>query len=172
MKPKTVISVLIVCFVLILLFVLGSAKKGGTVALVQGITAGSDTATSSLVASEISYDFGTISMKNGNVSRDFVLTNSANNDLTIRGLETSCMCTTAFLVEPDGSTKGPFGMPGMGGMTAMREMIPAGGSRTVRVIYDPNAHGPAGVGAIDRFVTITENSGAKLQLEIKAVVTP
>ena len=52
MKPKTVLIVLIVCFVLIFLFVFGSAKKGGTTASVQGVTPKSGVATSSLVAGD------------------------------------------------------------------------------------------------------------------------
>ena len=82
------------------------------------------------------------------------------------------MCTSAFNVEPNGSLKGPFKMPGMGYVPPANETIKAGESRVVRVVYDPNAHGPAGVGRIDRFVTLTDANGGTLQLEIKALVTP
>ena len=76
------------------------------------------------------------------------------------------------MVKGDGSTKGPFGMAGMGYVPPANETIKPGESRIVRVVYDPNAHGPAGVGQIDRFVTLTDSSGGTLQFEIKALVTP
>ncbi len=125
-----------------------------------------------LEASEKLYDFGTISMKNGDVTKEFTVNNPGDSDIFVSSLVTSCMCTKAFIVEPDGTTKGPFSMPGMGYNPPANETIKAGENRTIRVIYDPNAHGPAGVGSIDRIVTLTEKSGGQLQLEIKAVVTP
>ncbi len=132
----------------------------------------SSSAKSDLTASEKIYDFGTISMKNGVVTKDFKITNSTNKDIFVPSLVTSCMCTKAFIVETDGTTKGPFGMPGMGYVPPSNETIKAGEARIIRVEYDPNAHGPAGVGSIDRFITLTDDSGGVLQLEIKAVVTP
>ena len=126
----------------------------------------------SLVASETLYDFGTISMKNGDVTKDFIFANPTSADIVVRGVETSCMCTSALLVRPDGSSKGPFSMPGMGSLTRTNDTIKAGESRTLRVIYDPNAHGPAGVGQINRFVTVTDASGDTIRFEIKALVTP
>ena len=127
---------------------------------------------SSLLASETVYDFGTISMKDGKVSKDFTITNNTDTDIKIPRVITSCMCTEALIVREDGTTNGPFGMEGMGYVPPANETISAGKSIIVRAIYDPNAHGPAGIGIIDRFITITDQSGSDLQLEIKAVVTP
>ena len=127
---------------------------------------------SSLVAPEVFYDFGTISMKNGNVTKEFTVVNPTNSDIEVSTVLTSCMCTTAFVVSSDGSIKGPFRMPGMGYVPPANEIIKAGESRIIRVVYDPNAHGPAGVGQINRFVTLTDTSGGVVQLEIKALVTP
>ena len=125
-----------------------------------------------LTAEEKLYDFGAISMANGKVEKIFKVTNSANEAITIKNIETSCMCTTAYLESPSGE-KGPFGMPGHGGgATRTNEVIKAGESRELKVVYEPNAHGPAGVGNIDRFIYLTEASGEILELEIKAVVTP
>ena len=126
---------------------------------------------SRLTADSTFYDFGTISMKNGNVTKDFIIKNQTGEDITISTVVTSCMCTTAYVVSGT-MTKGPFGMSGMGYVPPANETIGPGESRTVRVVYDPNAHGPAGVGAIDRFVALNDSSGGTLQLEIKAVVTP
>lgn len=126
---------------------------------------------SSLTTPENFYDFGTISMKNGKVEKIFKVTNSSNQDITVESVLTSCMCTTAYLESPDGE-KGPFGMAGMGFVPKANEIIGAGETRDIKVVYDPNAHGPAGVGNIDRSITLTEKNGAKFSLEIKAVVTP
>jgi len=171
MKPKTIIVILVIFLAVAGLFMWGYAEKGGTSASLQGV-AGSNASKSLLVAPETFYDFGTISMKNGDVEREFKVTNPTDKDITVRTVLTSCMCTTAFVVNPDGSVKGPFRMPGMGYVPPANETIKSGESRIIRVVYDPNAHGPAGVGLIDRLVTLTDSSGGRLQLEIKATVTP
>ena len=111
-------------------------------------------------------------MKDGDVSREFTITNSTDKDITVKTLLTSCMCTSAFIVRPDGKTKGPFKMPGMGYVPPANEIIKAGESRIIRVVFDPNAHGPAGVGQIDRFINLTDENGGELQFEIKALVKP
>lgn len=82
------------------------------------------------------------------------------------------MCTSAFIVGPDGILKGPFGMIGHGAVPPANEIIKAGDSLIIRAVFNPNAHGPAGVGKIDRFITLTDTNGGTLNLEIKATVTP
>lgn len=129
-------------------------------------------AKSALAAAETLYDFGTISMANGNVDKVFEVTNPTDNDIILSSLTTSCMCTTAYIVKGD-VRRGPFGMSGHGGPVARaNEVIPAGGKLAIDVVYDPNAHGPAGVGEIDRFVYLVDETGGQLELEIKANVTP
>ena len=171
MKPKTIVITLVVCLVLIVFFVWDSSKRGASTASVQGAD-GENISNSLLTAPETLYDFRTISMKNGNVNKDFQVANSTNKDITVKTVITSCMCTKAFVVRPDNSTIGPFGMPGMSYVPPANEVIQACESRVIRVVYDPNAHGPAGVGHIDRFVTLTDSSGGTIQFEIKALVTP
>jgi len=172
MKSNTVSITAVALLVLIGLFVWGYSGKQGTTASVQGV--GGATATASgLIASEIIYDFGTISMKDGNVAKEFEISNPTDQDITVSTVLTSCMCTTAFLVLPDGNVKGPFGMAGHGGaVPPANDVIRAGENRIIRVVYDPNAHGPAGVGQIERFVMLTDASGGTIELEIKALVTP
>ena len=170
MKTKTIIIFMILA--IFGLFIWGYFSKGGTAASVQGVTT-LNTAQTSLTASEIFYDFGTISMKKGNVSKDFSVTNPTNKDIVLDKVLTSCMCTSAFVIRPDGSTKGPFGMVGHGGtVPPANEIIKAGESRTIRVVFNPNAHGPAGVGKIDRFITLTDSLGNNFQFEIVATVMP
>lgn len=127
---------------------------------------------SALTTPENLYDFGTISMKDGLVNKEFIITNPTNKDIFVPTLITSCMCTKAYAVLPNDTTKGPFGMPSMGYVPPVNATIKAGGNIIIRAVYDPNAHGPAGVGPIDRFITLTESSGSSLKLEIKATVTP
>src|SRR3989344_3261729 len=172
MKSKTLITSVVFVLVIAGLFAWGAAGRTGPVASDQGAPGAAGNAKSALTAPETFYDFGTISMKNWNVTKEFTVINPTNEDITIKTVLTSCMCTTAFIVKPDGSTKGPFSMAGMGYVPPTNETIRAGESRIIRVVYDPNAHGPAGVGRIDRFVTLTDSSGGVLQLEIKANVTP
>jgi hypothetical protein len=64
-------------------------------------------------------------------------------------------------------------MPGHGGFAPdINEIVPPQENRGVDVVFDPAAHGPAGVGRIERAVFIEdENSGMKT-LTIKALVTP
>jgi hypothetical protein len=172
MESKTIGAISIVLVVFFGLFIWGDSGKRSTTASVQGASGTVSAAKSALVAPETFYDFGTISMKDGNVTKEFTVMNSTATNITVSTVLTSCMCTSAFIVEPDGSSKGPFKMPGMGYVPPANELIKAGESRVIRVVYDPNAHGPAGVGRIDRFITLTDADGGTLQLQIKALVTP
>lgn len=185
---KSILIILGFAALLILLFVLGS-KNSGAVPDAKKLSAAS-----TLSAREDSYDFGEISMKAGLVRHTFTIENSSSTSpLIIAGISTSCMCTEAFLVRPspeiDGAPAasgtdadvamsaserlGPFGMPGHGGATrAVREEVPAGESREMEVVFDPAAHGPAGVGRIERAVFIEDEAGGTQTLTIKALVTP
>lgn len=125
-----------------------------------------------LTASESLYDFGTISMKDGNVSHTFTVANASAEDIIVSELTTSCMCTNVYIVGENGIKRGPFGMPGHAAVPKANETIQAGTARNIEVVYNPNAHGPAGVGMIDRFVYLTDSEGGTLELEIKANVTP
>lgn len=172
MESKTIGIATLVLVAIVLLFAWGRAGTQATPASVQGAPSAYGNLKSELAATETLYNFGTISMRNGLVNREFTVTNPTDRDITVSTILTSCMCTSAYVVGADGSLKGPFKMPGMGYVPPANELIKAGESRVIRVVYDPNAHGPAGVGRIDRFVTLTDASGGALQLEIKALVTP
>lgn len=172
MKSQTIITTLTALFVVIGLFAWGYANRGNPTTSAEE-TSQPGSAENSLTISEAFYDFGTISMQNGDVQREFTITNPTPEDVLLSSLVTSCMCTTSFIVMPDGTAKGPFGMPGHGRtVPPANETILAGESRTIRVVFDPNAHGPAGVGRIERVVTMTEGSGAELSFGFKALVTP
>ena len=169
MNKKTVFIGALVIVAIVGLMLWGRANAGKGVANHAGAPQGA--VASSLTAAETLYDFGTISMKNWTVSHLFTVTNGTNAPVYLTSVYTSCMCTAAYLETPKGE-KGPFGMQGMGYLPPANETIAPGESREVKVVYDPNAHGPAGVGAIDRFVYLVDDKGGTLQLEVKAVVTP
>lgn len=120
----------------------------------------------------MAYDFGTVSMAQGQVTKTFKIKNPTPSAVTIGKLYTSCMCTTAILINSERRV-GPFGMEGHGGpIPTINEELTAGGTAEIEVTFDPAAHGPAGVGAITRNILIETTDGKKLVLEIKARVTP
>ena len=124
-----------------------------------------------LTAENNDYDFGTISMANGNVSYKFKLKNEGNEKIIIKKVYTSCMCTKAALLIGDRRV-GPFGMPGHGIVPSISETLNPGQSTDVEVTFDPTAHGPAGVGRIDRMVSLENDAGLPLEFRFSANVTP
>jgi hypothetical protein len=120
-----------------------------------------------LAAEETFFDFGTISMAKGVVTHLFPVRGNA----TVTKLFTSCVCTTASPVINGGRT-GPFGMPGHGVIPQISKAVLADNEAYVEVAFDPEAHGPAGVGKIDRTVTVETETSSPLSLRIAAFVTP
>lgn len=123
-----------------------------------------------LAADHNTFDFGTISMKNGKVNHTFTFKNNGTDEIKLTKLYTSCMCTTAN-IEVNGQSYGPYGMVGMG-IDTLNEVLPAGAEAKITATFDPAAHGPAGVGSITRDVTVENNAGAPLAFEFTANVTP
>ncbi len=117
------------------------------------------------------YDFGKVSMAAGKVSRQFAIKNESDQAITIEKMYTSCMCTTASLILA-GEQFGPYGMPGHGFIPAINQIINPGKEAIVNVVFDPAAHGPAGVGRINRTVSIENNAGQPLELHFTAQVIP
>lgn len=117
------------------------------------------------------YDFGPVSMARGKVSYDFRVTNSGTEPVTIRKMYTSCMCTVARLTTREG-TIGPVGMPGHGFVPNIDRVIAPGETAVVTATFDPAAHGPAGIGRIDRTVILERDAGLPVELAFSATVTP
>ena len=128
-------------------------------------------AASPLMSPEPFINFGNISMAAGKVSYRFRISNTGESAITITKMYTSCMCTVATLITLAG-TKGPFGMPGHGANPGIFESIAPGGAAQVEVVFDPAAHGPAGIGPTDRIVTIRTNETPPLELRFAAMVKP
>ena len=125
-----------------------------------------------LVSAEPFFDFGKISMAAGKVSHGYWIKNASAAPLTISRISTSCMCTDATLITQSGRKKGPFGMPGHGLAPELKERLAPGEAAQVEVVFDPAAHGPAGIGQTDRTVTIRNDAGLPLELRFGAMVTP
>lgn len=124
-----------------------------------------------LSSDQQSYDFGTISMKDGKVKTTFKVKNPTAEALTLSKLYTTCMCTEAKLVV-NGSTEGPFGMPGHGSIPTFEQKLEPNQEADIEVEYDPNAHGPSGVGRIERSVIVEGQGGKLATFNIIANVTP
>lgn len=117
------------------------------------------------------FDFGRISMAQGIVNHRFNIKNTSGVPITIGKMYTSCMCTTASLIIK--STRfGPVGMPGHGAVPSLNQTINPNEEAVVEVVFDPAAHGPAGVGRIQRTVTLENTSGTPVELVFSAIVTP
>lgn len=126
---------------------------------------------SPLAATEHSFDFGSISMAAGKVTHRYRIANAGAEPVVIRKLYTSCMCTTATLVQ--GVRRfGPFGMPGHGIIPAIDQALAPGERAYIEVVFDPAAHGPAGIGLVERVVTIENGAQQPVQLAFSARVTP
>jgi len=130
----------------------------------------SQSASTVFTGAETKFDFGTISMAAGKVTHLFKFKNTSADAVVITTTYTSCMCTAATLII-DGVRKGPFGMLGHGFLPKLNESVAGGAEIQVEVVFDPAAHGPAGIGPIARTVTVETSSGVA-EMNFSAVVTP
>ena len=126
---------------------------------------------SDLTAEQMSFDFGTVSMAAGKVTHLFKVKNENGEPIVIRRISTSCMCTTAQLVK-SGKTLAIYGMPGHGYVPNLDEPIAPNEQAVIEVVFDPVAHGPAGIGRVERSVTIYTGAAQPLELTFTALVTP
>ena len=151
------------------------AAIGGTVLLMGGIilmdNGGIRASGGRIELSPANIDLGTVSMVNGNITTTYQVKNIGEEALKIDRVWTSCMCTTAALMT-DSKQFGPYGMPGHGFIPKINAAIDPAKEATVEIVFNPAAHGPAGVGRIQRTITIENNAGQSLELEFAALVTP
>ena len=118
-----------------------------------------------------SHDFGTISMAKGEVAHEFKIKNIGSEEVKISKIFTSCMCTTVQFIKGD-IQKGPFGMAGHGYVPPVNELLAPDEEAVVKVVFDPTAHGPAGVGKIERTVHVEGISSMLAELNFTANVIP
>ena len=148
---KTLINLMVIILVVI----------GGGIALgVSGILSkdAPTVANSVLTATETDYDFGTIQMYDGKVSKVFTLKNNGDETVKLTDIRTSCMCTEVIVDDAAYGMHGPY---------VSSAVIKPGEEKQVDVIFDPAAHGPEGVGPITRVVSFKTNSTATPQLDLK-----
>lgn len=164
-KKNFLFSAIGIAFVVVALVFIASPKKNKNTASLVGISS------NTLSAEETSYDFGSIRMADGNVNHVFKVKNTGASPIKIAQMYTSCMCTTASIIK-SGEKIGPVGMPGHGFLPKLNTLINPGEEFSVETVFDPNAHGPAGVGKIERAVYLESEGYAPLELKFSAMVTP
>lgn len=125
-----------------------------------------------IVAEAADYDFGTVPMHDGDVEHIYQLANDGNEVVTLGELYTSCMCTTAQVIFRDETESRIAGMRGHGAPTYVNRKIAPGEQFQLKAIFDPAAHGPQGVGPVNRTVYLQTNSkdSPTVELNFEAVV--
>lgn len=126
---------------------------------------------SALSAAETAFDFGSISMQAGKVKHAFTVRNGSSSPVRVTKLYTSCMCTQAQFMTSK-QRVGPFGMPGHGFVPGIDVTLASQEEAVVEAVFDPAAHGPAGVGKIERAVYLETETGLPTELRFTAEVTP
>ena len=82
------------------------------------------------------------------------------------------MCTQ-MTIRRGGQSYGPFGMPGHGGfMPKINMVLEPGEEFEAEVVFDPAAHGPSGIGRIERSAYLNSGPNSLFQFDIEAVVKP
>ena len=161
-------SSLIAVGVLVAVFLLGRPQavreSGASLGAVSSVV-------TVLAAEESDFDFGSISMAAGLVRHSYRVRNMSDAPVMITRMYTSCMCTNASFIRGS-ERRGPFGMPGHGMVPTLRESIAPGEEVTIEAVFDPAAHGPAGVGQVNRSIYLENDAGEPLEIGFTALVTP
>lgn len=148
-EKKVLIGILVATFLIL----------GGAVMLLGQTSSGTNlekTAGAKVETSEASFDFKDINYLGGNVEHSFLIKNIGDKELKIANMSTSCMCTTVYLKTAAGKSPG-FGMKGHSASSDWTGNLAPGESGEVVAVFDPTAHGPSGVGPIDRIVSLETN---------------
>ncbi|MDP2683713.1 MAG: DUF1573 domain-containing protein [bacterium] len=126
-----------------------NAKSGSALEVSEG----------KLVIENNNIELGDIPITGGKVETRFSFKNEGSEPVTIKKGETSCMCTEAVVEKSDGSKSQRLTM-NMGGVSVgkVNMTIEPGETATLVGIFDPMAHGPSGVGSINRDITLETNS--------------
>jgi len=124
-----------------------------------------------LTAKETAFDFGSVPIKGGLVNHEFTLENLSDKAVKIGEVSTSCMCTVAQVITGN-KTYGPFGMPGHLGASKADAIVNPGEKVIVKATFDPAAHGPTGVGVVERQIFLNTGAAESVVLNFRANVTP
>lgn len=133
-----------------------SSTGGGKDSLVPNIQAASLEASPSGIMS-----LGQISYSGGKVTKSFDIKNTSDKTIKLRKITTSCMCTTAKVIIGDKETKA-YGMEMNGDLNPLIDYDLSPGETAQAIFtFDPAAHGPSGLGTVDRQVTLFFDIGYK-----------
>lgn len=123
-----------------------------------------------IAAEEVKKDLGTVSLKKGTVTTEFIIRNDGKSDLLIDKLSSSCGCTSASLVYQ--GKEGPrFYMSGHGmdePDAGWQVAIFPGDEAQIKVYYDPTVH-PDLTGPVTRTVSVHSND--PVDFETKLTIT-
>ena len=123
-----------------------------------------------ITAAEVKNDLGTVSLKKGTVTTEFVIKNEGKSDLVVDKLSSSCGCTSASLIYQ--GKEGPrFYMAGHGHNAPdpnWNVSIAPGNEAQVKVYYDPTVHADL-TGAVTREVSVHSND--PVDFETKLTIT-
>lgn len=149
MDKKFVIGIIV--FVLIVFgFAIAFAGNGSSKAVVE------KTLGAKIEIDHSSKDLGNIEYDKGIIPHSFSIKNVGTKDLEIANMVTSCMCTNVYLKSSEGKSE-EFGMKGMTNPSDWKGIIKPGGTAEVVAEFDPQFHGPQGVGPISRTVSMETN---------------
>lgn len=114
-------------------------------------------------AAPASYEMGDVPIDGGIVTREYTVKNNTAEELTLRKVATSCMCTEAKVVMGEEETI-YYGMEHATDKNPPVNMSFAPGEEAkVIVNFDPAAHGPEGVGPFERDVWLTFSDPAGIK---------
>ncbi len=110
----------------------------------------------------LEYNARAVSMADGLVKHTYEIKNIGQDDLKIKRIWTSCMCTTARLRVRD-KLSPEFGMHDTSLLWSQK--IAVGETGYLEVVFDPAFHGASGTGLITRAVHVSTNDPNNKNIE-------
>ncbi|MFH1187219.1 MAG: DUF1573 domain-containing protein [Candidatus Levyibacteriota bacterium] len=149
MDKKFIIG--IVAFVILIFgFAIVFAGKGSSKAVIE------KTVGAKIEIDYSSKNLGDIIYEKGTVPHSFPIKNIGSKDLEIANMTTSCMCTQVYFKgKSEESSK--YGMKGMSAPSDWKGVLKPEESAEIIIEYDPQYHGPQGLGPISRTVSMETN---------------
>jgi hypothetical protein len=168
-RPASLLLFVAVGFVVLAAILIAAGRQAGSPAPSTG-SDGAAPGAGSLAVSPSSIDLGRISQAKGIVTVEALVQNSGTGDLVISEMETTCGCTRAAVVV-DGAAGPWFGMRGHGAWpTGWSARLRPGKQATLRVQYDPDAHGIYR-GPVDRVVFVYSDDARQPRLAVRLTGT-
>ncbi len=118
------------------------------------------------ILGDVSYDWGNINIKGGDVKHTFTLKNTSDEPLYLKSIFTSCVCTKARFRLPDESISPSYGMSNNASYWAAE--IKPNETFDVEVTFDPLYHGAQTTGPISRSISIINSSKNDSVFELTA----